>query len=84
MLKQNFWVSFFKKNFRVYLSSPNSADTGLSSLTNAEVTKDCVAFGVSATTVSKPAIQAFQLLNESTAVQVVVRLTPPFYIFKYS
>ncbi|XP_022716994.1 uncharacterized protein LOC111275747 [Durio zibethinus] len=61
---------------KVYLSSPNSADSTqascLSLLSNTEETKDCVAYDIKATSVPKPAIQAFKLLNESPAVQSVV------------
>ncbi|XVF34114.1 hypothetical protein REPUB_Repub18cG0029600 [Reevesia pubescens] len=58
---------------KVYLSPPKSADTTEASLiTNSEETKDCVAFDVKATSVPKPAIQAFKLLNDSPAVQSVV------------
>ncbi|XVF70490.1 hypothetical protein PTKIN_Ptkin11bG0165700 [Pterospermum kingtungense] len=56
---------------KVYLSSPNSSDAAQVShlllLSNPEETKDCVA-----TSVPKPAIQAFKLLNESASVQCVV------------
>ncbi|XWS27919.1 hypothetical protein CRYUN_Cryun25bG0021700 [Craigia yunnanensis] len=61
---------------KVYLSSPNSADTAqvsrLSLFSNPEETKDCVACDVKATSVPKHAIQAFKLLNESPAAQSVV------------
>ncbi|PPS10633.1 hypothetical protein GOBAR_AA10019 [Gossypium barbadense] len=61
---------------KVYLSSPKYSETvqvtGVSSLSNTEETKDCVAYNIEATSVPKPAIQAFKLLNESPAVQVVV------------
>ncbi|XP_052878011.1 uncharacterized protein LOC108470460 isoform X2 [Gossypium arboreum] len=46
--------------------------TGVSLLSNTEETKDCVAYNIEATSVPKPAIQAFKLLNESPAVQSVV------------
>ncbi|KAK6229589.1 hypothetical protein SCA6_018540 [Theobroma cacao] len=61
---------------KVYLSSPNSADTAqacpLTLLSYPEETKDCVACNVKATSVPKPAIQAFKLFNESPQVQSVV------------
>ncbi|KAB2059492.1 hypothetical protein E1A91_A11G308600v1 [Gossypium mustelinum] len=61
---------------KVYLSSPKYSETvqvtGVSSLSNTEETKDCVAYNIEATSVPKPAIQAFKLLNESPAVQSVV------------
>ncbi|MBA0687518.1 hypothetical protein Goari_015048 [Gossypium aridum] len=61
---------------KVYLSSPQYSEmiqvTGVSSLSNTEESKDCVAYNIEATSVPKPAIQAFKLLNESPAVQVVV------------
>ncbi|MBA0859947.1 hypothetical protein Goshw_012345 [Gossypium schwendimanii] len=61
---------------KVYLSSPQYSEmvqvTGVSSLSNTEEAKDCVAYNIEATSVPKPAIQAFKLLNESPAVQSVV------------
>ncbi|TYI58084.1 hypothetical protein E1A91_D11G328600v1 [Gossypium mustelinum] len=61
---------------KVYLSSPQYSEmvqvTGVSSLSNTEETKDCVAYNIEATSVPKPTIQAFKLLNESPAVQSVV------------
>ncbi|XP_022753951.1 uncharacterized protein LOC111302286 [Durio zibethinus] len=61
---------------QLYLSSPNSAAaaqvSGMSSLSNSEETKDCVACDVKAISVPKPAIQAFKLLNENPVVQSVV------------
>lgn len=81
------WLLIF---LRVYLSSPNSADTAqacpLTLLSYPEETKDCVACNVKATSVPKPAIQAFKLFNESPQVQVVVNLCFFFFfvhVFKY-
>ncbi|EOY12672.1 Uncharacterized protein TCM_031178 [Theobroma cacao] len=64
---------------KVYLSSPNSADTAqacpLTLLSYPEETKDCVACNVKATSVPKPAIQAFKLFNESPQVQTSRRVS---------
>ncbi|XVF04030.1 hypothetical protein REPUB_Repub05bG0045600 [Reevesia pubescens] len=61
---------------KVYLSSPNLADSTqascLSLLSNSEETKDCVAYDVKVSSVPNPAFQAFKLLKDSHAVQSVV------------
>ncbi|XVE80265.1 hypothetical protein DITRI_Ditri14bG0126100 [Diplodiscus trichospermus] len=61
---------------KAYLSTPHldglAQVSRQSLLSNPEETKDCVASDVKAVSLPKSAIQAFKLLNESSAVQSVV------------
>ncbi|XP_039040408.1 uncharacterized protein LOC120178680 isoform X2 [Hibiscus syriacus] len=73
---------------KVYLSSSIDGGagqvSGISSLSSSEETKDCVPYNVGAISVPQPAIQAFKLLNENPAVQVLVMSSPPlgFLLFE--